>query len=154
MALVIFCGIDPGHHGAVALIDSEGNLIDVWDTPLIGKEYDLRGMSELIRDHLPNGCAIEEQHAMPKQGVTSTFETGFGYGLWRAFLIAYGVKHDVVRAQDWKKALGIPTGADKSASVAAAQRLFPGGDFAGPRGGAKDGRAEACLIAEWKRRQG
>ena len=151
---MIYMGIDPGLHGALALIDSDGNLIDIWDTPLIGKEYDLREMACLIRDHLPNGCAIEEQHAMPKQGVTSTFQTGFGFGLWMGFLTAYGVKHEKVRAQDWKKALGIPAGSDKSASVAAAQRLFPGGDFTGPRGGIKDGRADACLLAEWRRRQG
>ena len=151
---MIYMGIDPGLHGALALIDSDGNLIDIWDTPLIGKEYDLREMACLIRDHLPNGCAIEEQHAMPKQGVTSTFQTGFGFGLWMGFLTAYWVKHEKVRAQDWKKALGIPAGSDKSASVAAAQRLFPGGDFTGPRGGIKDGRADAALIAEYRRRAG
>ena len=151
---MIFCGIDPGHSGAVALIDSDGNLIDIFDTPLLGKEYDLRAMACLIRDHLPNGCAIETQQAFPKQGGVSNFTTGYGYGLWMGFLTAYGVKHEKVRAQDWKKALGIPAGSDKSASIAAAQRLFPGGDFTGPRGGMKDGRADAVLLAEWRRRAG
>lgn len=150
----LILGIDPGHTGAVALIDSEGNLLEIWDTPLIGKEYDIRGMGNILRDNLPHGCAIELQHAMPRQGVTSTFTTGYGYGLWTAFLYAYGIKHDVVRAQDWKKALGIPAGSDKSESVAAAQRLFPSGEFTGPKGGIKDGRADAALIAEWRRRQG
>lgn len=147
-------GIDPGHTGAIAVLDPDGNLLDVHDTPLTGKEYDTAGMLTLIRSVSPVKAALERQQTFPGQGGVSNFTTGHGYGLWMGLLAASGIPFDLVRAQDWKKALGIPAGSDKSASVAAAQRLFPGGDFTGPRGGMKDGRADAVLLAEWRRRAG
>jgi len=152
--MTYFLGIDPGHSGAVSVLETDGSLLHVFDTPLINKSYDVTVMLEILRDYQPARAALEIQHAMPKQGVTSTFETGYGYGLWYMALSALGIPFDLVRAQDWKRSLGIPAGSDKSASVAAAQRLFPSGEFTGPKGGIKDGRAEAALIAEWKRRQG
>ena len=151
---MFYLGIDPGKSGAVAVVDADGNLLLVFDTPLIGRDYDAGEMVDFLTEHRESRAALEIQHAMPKQGVSSTFTTGYGYGLWYMALTALGIPFDLVRSQDWKRALGIPAGRDKADSVAAAQRLFPGGDFTGPRGGVKDGRAEACLLAEYRRRQG
>jgi hypothetical protein len=83
------------------------------------------------------------------------FTIGLGFGLWRGMLAAAGIPYSMPRPQDWRKAVGIPSGADKGASVACAARLFPAasGSLYGPRGGINDGLAEALLIAEFARRE-
>ena len=146
-------GIDPGLHGALAVIGPEG-LIEVVDTPVFGgpkPAYDDSGMSQLLFKYRRDATAVlEAQQAFPKQGGVSTFTTGYGYGLWRGLLTAHGIPCYTVRHREWKKYYDI--GADKAEAVARASRLFSGGDFIGPRGGLLDGRAEACLIAEYGRR--
>uniref|UniRef100_A0AB74UHB5 Uncharacterized protein n=1 Tax=Caulobacter phage BL57 TaxID=3348355 RepID=A0AB74UHB5_9VIRU len=53
----------------------------------------------------------------------------------------------MIKPQDWKRVTQTP--ADKSRAFARALQLFPraSGIFLGPRGGKKDGRAEAALLA-------
>ena len=55
--------------------------------------------------------------------------------------------------QAWKKDVVQPK-EGKEASMNAAARLFPDAEIYGPRGGRKDGRAEALLIAYWRLRRG
>jgi hypothetical protein len=41
---MIFLGIDPGLHGALAFMDGERKQIEVVDCPLVDGEYDFFGM--------------------------------------------------------------------------------------------------------------
>jgi len=163
MSLTWFAGIDPGKSGALALLSPLGD-VKIWDTPtLVVKKdssrqaYDEAAMCDLLRA-LPDGVrlGIEVQHAMPKQGVSSMFSLGDGYGLWRGMLTALGISYVLVQPQRWKKALMDGQPKDKAASVLVASRLWPAHAqvFRGPKGAAKDGRADAVLIAEYVRRLG
>jgi crossover junction endodeoxyribonuclease RuvC len=96
--------------------------------------------------------AIEYCHAMPKQGVTSMFKFGTNYGIWHGILAALQIPFYIARPAQWQKGV-IKKAQDKKPAVAAAARIFPGAELHGPRGGAKDGRADALLIAYWCRRQ-
>lgn len=154
-----YLGIDAGLHGALSILDAEGNLLRVIDTPTFAnhlnrRDYNVAEMLDLIDEAKPCRAVLEVQQAFPKQGGVSNFTTGHGYGLWHGLLVGRGVTLDLVRPKDWKKALGLPVGATKDESVALAARLFPSGDFTGPKGGLKDGRAESALIAEYRRRIG
>ena len=57
-----------------------------------------------------------------------------------------------VAPRTWQKGV-IAKAQDKKPSVAAAGRLFPNAPLFGPKGGAKDGRADALLIAYYCLRQ-
>jgi crossover junction endodeoxyribonuclease RuvC len=156
-----YIGIDPGLSGALAILDEDGGVVDVVDTPVVlvkkGKQknhvYVVADMVALLRPYASQPfytrVALESVSARPGQGVTSMFSMGKGLGLWIGILTALGFPLTFVTPQSWKKALQIPTGAAKGSSILRARQLFPG--VALDR--VKDhGRADALLIAEYHRR--
>jgi len=157
-------GIDPGKKGAIACLDHGGGLCWVKDTPLIGAkrpEYDGALMREILLS--PEALSeevrvyIERQASMPDQSSTSTFSQGEGFGLWKGLLLALQIPFEIVRSQEWTKAIykGMPRGLGKRRGVLAVQQMWPKQVqlFRGPRGGERDDRCDAALIAEYGRRQ-
>ncbi len=145
---MIFCGIDPGLSGAIALYDHAENLMDVFDCPLVEsngkKQMFLPGVIEILKKLPIDSCVIERAQAMPKQGVSSVFNYGRGYGCYLGILAALQIKHDRITPQEWKKALRVPS--DKDAARARASELLPRHANLWMR--KKDhGRAEAALLA-------
>lgn len=138
-----YIGIDPGASGGIAVIGGGTFAFkmpeterDIWDA-----------VTELSRvPDVTVTAAIETVHAMPKQGVSSTFKFGKGYGGLRMALIAAGIPFVDVSPQAWQKALGCLTRGDKNVSKAKAQQLFPNIKVT-------HAIADALLIAEWLRRQ-
>lgn len=153
----IFCGIDPGLSGALAWVSSDGR---VWALPTptlaakAGRDFYEAEMVELLREHPIRHCAIEAVGAMPKQGVTSMFRFGMGYGLWLGMLAAVGIPHERVRPQAWKKEVLAGTTKDKAAAVEWCRRAYPSVGLV-PKGCRKphDGIAEAVALAEYARRR-
>lgn len=146
-------GIDPGAKGAVGIITREDySVFDMpcdkmgvmpWELKLI---FSTAHALEKI-DHV----LIEEVHAMPKQGVSSTFTFGKGFGIIIGVVGSLGIPFSFVRPQAWQKTFSI--GKDtKADAVSIASRLFPDAELYGPKGGKKDGRADALLVAEYGRR--
>ncbi len=157
---MIYLGIDPGLDGAVAAINARGKLIRIDDAPTLtvkrgkgSKRVYLEGrMVAILQQYSAKEVsmvALENVHAMPGQGVTSMFSMGIGFGLWRGILAALGLPVTHVAPTSWKRDMGIPTGADKGASIVCALQLFPGADL---RRKKDHGRADALLIAEYARR--
>jgi Holliday junction resolvasome RuvABC endonuclease subunit len=153
-------GIDPGIRGAVAVLDASGRVASLDDTPSAWavtngrrrRTHDVAGMRSLLARWARNGhaphAAVEVQHPMPRQGVTSMFSTGYGYGLWIGLLAGMGIPYTLVHARRWQAALLGSGGRAKDRSVAAASALFPGQPL--PR--SRHGRADALLLAEFGRR--
>lgn len=157
----IWIGIDPGVSGAIAAIMPDNQVV-FYDTPVFkvksGKttksEYDAASICHILQGAMNIGqCSvtIERQQSMPDQGVSSTFRTGFGFGLWLGILSAIKVRHTIVAPVSWKKKMMADMGKEKSASILRATQLFPGA--------ANDlrlvkhhGRADALLICEYGRR--
>lgn len=160
----LYIGIDPGLHGAIAvLLDHE--FIGVWDTPTTivkrGKKKhtvylpaSMVGVLKQIANDLGTSISVglEEVHAMPGQGVTSMFSMGKGSGLWEGIITALGMSLVRIPPQRWKKEmLADGKGKDKQASIVRVLELFP---ETAPQLTRKrdEGRAEAILIAEYLRR--
>ena len=153
-----FIGIDPGQSGALAMIDETnfGNNVAVlsdWPGDEIAAAAIVREI-KMNADHRKDILlgAIERVHSMPKQGVASTFKFGTNYGIWRGILAAFEIPFYTVGVHQWQKGV-IQKAQDKKPALAAASRLFPEAELYSPRGGGKDGRADALLIAHWCRRQ-
>ena len=165
----MIAGIDPGKNGYVAAITSDGSDV-AWTAPIptIGKAgYDLPALWEIMQRLSDCRVILERQQAMPKQGVSTTFTIGYGYGLLQGMLIAAGASHEVVRPSEWKRVMSCTvSGAglsaymkkklSKSKAIAKAQSLFPRHDFRDarkPRSKAPCGdHAEAVLLAVYGRR--
>jgi crossover junction endodeoxyribonuclease RuvC len=152
-----FIGIDPGLDGAIATI---GPLaVRTQKTPIFSgerRQMNLPECGRILSDLTEQGpvfAVIEKVGAMPKQGVSSTFSFGKGYGQWLGMLAAYRIAYQEVTPQAWKKALLEGTDKSKTASINRAASLFPGISFI-PEGcrTPHDGMAEALLIAEYGRR--
>jgi crossover junction endodeoxyribonuclease RuvC len=138
-------GVDPGVSGAIAFYDCERHeAIAVYDMPAVGKEVDGASIADMITRHSPSIAIIESVHAMPKQGVSSSFNFGFSYGSVRGVVAGAKVRTVLVAPTKWKKHYGLSS--DKEMSRALAIRTWPGAsDFF--RRKKDDGRAEAALLA-------
>jgi hypothetical protein len=142
-------GIDPGLRGALALY-SPGELT-VFDVPTIRVSkkdrvdaYQLGNWLDLHRNTIKR-AVIELVSAMPKQGVTSSFNFGFVTGVLHGLLAGNQIPMVTVPAVVWKRHFGL-IGQDKDASRMAASRIAPA--FAHHWTRKKDdGRAEAFLLA-------
>lgn len=137
----IHIGIDPGKSGGIACIPENG---DPWTIKMPDTEKDIWEEIQSLSTNYECTCMIELVHAMPKQGVTSTFTFGYGYGGLRMALVAAGIRHEVVTPQKWQKALGCQTKGDKNVSKTKAQQLFPSLKIT-------HANADALLIAEYCR---
>jgi crossover junction endodeoxyribonuclease RuvC len=147
-AVTYVIGADPGKKGAIALIKPSG--VAAWSVriPLFERGklawVDASRVQVLLGDVSGVPCYVEHVHAMPEQGVSSSFNFGVGFGSLLAALGATGAEIKLVAPQVWKKALGLPRG--KESSLARAREMFP--DVPLPL--KKDeGKAEALLIAKY-----
>lgn len=165
--LEYYAGIDPGLSGAITLLDDQGNIITMHDAPIIVVKQGKKNRTKYIESSMvtifesfralaggrPVHIGIENVHAMPKQGVTSMFSMGMGFGLWIGIIASARYPITYIESVAWKRGMGIAAKSDKSASIVRAMQLFPRAQLVKPRCRVEsDGRAESLLIAEYLRR--
>lgn len=146
------CGIDPGLTGGIAFI--AGDFISSKRVPILTldkgktkKRYlDAWGIMRMLSDQEPDHIFIEKQQAMPKQGLASTFATGFGYGLYIGLLVASRIPYTEISPVRWKRDLQVPS--DKDAARKRASEILPAASELWQLK-RDDGLAEAALIAYW-----
>tara|TARA_R110000851_G_scaffold141993_1_gene280303 strand:+ start:1987 stop:2448 length:462 start_codon:yes stop_codon:yes gene_type:complete len=152
---MITIGIDAGQTGGVTVVD-EGNFLAGTRMPIIKrgkwKHVDIRALM-LWFDDLPIydksvTFVIEGVHAMPAQGVSSSFAFGRATGAIEAWAMSYGQPVEWVSPAKWKKAMGLSS--DKQASLDACKLHFGANKLWDVK--ANDGIAEAALIALWWQR--
>lgn len=156
-----FAGIDPGASGAIALYDNADGGLVLFDMPVFevkvgGKKRRRLDLFAIARFFDIYGAdirlaAIEDVHAMPGQGVSSTFSFGRALGVAEMATAAHFAPIEYIDARKWKAAFGLDDDKEKSRMVAS--RLLPkhAAQWAVVRGVRdKDragGRAEAALLS-------
>ncbi len=148
----VFLGVDPGQSGGVAVVNLDGKVIEVFSMPKT--ERDISDRISTFRGHA-HMAVIEKVHAMPKQGVSSSFKFGMSYGGLRMALIAHRIPFEAVSPGVWQREMGClmsgRTGpsdnktAKKNHTKARAQEMFPNCRIT-------HAVADALLIAEYCRR--
>jgi len=149
---MIIVGIDPGLGGAIARLDTEmGVLSRLDDCPSIARDRGGREVNEAVLATFfkalvgePCHVFLERAQAMPKQGVSSCFNYGAGYGIYRGIVAAFELPLTLVSPAKWKREMNI--GSDKGLARRRASQLFPASAALFSRK-KDDGRAEAALIA-------
>jgi len=144
-----FIGIDPGQSGGVAVLDTQGTVVLVIKMPPTDQEV----LAELAPfAGFEDGsvrAVIERVHAMPRQGVSSTFKFGVSVGKLLMALMASKIPFDEVTPQRWQAALGCRCGPrerrDKNVTKRRAAQLFPSVKVT-------HAVADSLLIAEYCRR--
>jgi hypothetical protein len=148
-----YIGIDPGTHGAIAVIEEDN--VNVFD---LNKEYDtylywVSNMEDLLEPGDNHYAAVEDVCGRPGQSCQAN--TTFMKLAGMAEVMAYGIGRDgfiKVKPQVWKKHFGLITKGltkteRKHLSIDLAKKLFPA--VADQLTASKDGRAEALLIARY-----
>ena len=148
-------GVDPGQSGGLAIIEG-AELIDGIRMPtyqISGKHVvDATAVLQWVVGHGGfNAAVIEAVHAMPKQGVSSSFQFGRMLGGIEATVISFGKPVEYVSPATWKKAMGLDR--DKAKAIDMAHLRF--GQRARELITRKvdDGIAEAALLAAYWRQQ-
>ncbi len=140
-------GIDPGLSGAIAfLFTRDPHRVAVEDMPVVDGNVSAPILAQTIKKYAPSYAVIEHVNAMPKQGVSSTFNFGKAFGQVIGVGGALNIPLHFVTASKWKRRFALS--ADKEEARALALRLFPACATSFAR--KKDhGRAEAALIAKY-----
>lgn len=144
---MIVCGVDPGANGGVVLLDtSMQRLVTAIRMPVLkaGKpRVDVMPLIRVMR--MADAVVVEDVHAMPKQGVSSSFQFGRMLGMVEAAAMSIPLPVHRVTPAVWKKHHRLTR--DKRASLDLAAVLYP--DACDWRVLANEGVAEAALIAKW-----
>jgi len=148
-------GIDPGTQGAiVSLCNGEVEMHQMPDNAsdivTILAQYDISNCHVFL----------EKAQAMTKkgikQGASSMFSYGQGFGILLGILTTLKIPYTLVPPQTWSKVMhaGTTSADAKARSLEAARRLFPQVQFIRPKCKKPDsGYIDAILIAEYGRRQ-
>ncbi len=150
--MIYIVGIDPGLGGAIAFFDTMLEKVETYPMPTLKagtgskRVIDELELARLIGRHTKaiKKVFIERVHAMPKQGVTSVYTFGVGYGIVKGIIAANFLPVEYITPQKWKKELRVP--ALKDGARARASEIFP---YASQQWNLSkwDGRAEAAMIA-------
>ena len=150
-----FHGIDPGLHGAWAVLDGKGGLVTVLDLPLLedGKRVDTHALSVRAAS-LGTTDRIYVERFLARYATEAHIRSAVNYGRLLSAIEFHALDYEEVGAADWKRRMGImrkkgerkSTKARKARSMALAEELF-GTCFE------HDGQAEAALVAEDGRRR-
>ena len=149
---MVYLGIDPGKKGGLAVIKDLNEEREVRTYPY--SDDTLKKICKELTADWKNVilCVVEKVGAMPKQGVTSTFNFGKGYGYILGVLEANCIPYQLISPQRWKKHFSLDN--DKNKSIQTAKRLFPSVSLL-PTDRCRvesDGMAESLLMAEFARR--
>lgn len=154
-------GIDPGSKGALSCLSQATNGLEIIDIPTytisvggkVKRRLDLHQLAKVLFDRVLADeevvAVIEDVHAMPKQGVASSFTFGRNFGALEMGLAANSIPVHYVAPHVWKRILRVP--ADKDGARKRASELLPRHAHLWPLR-SHDGRAESALLAfyGWK----
>jgi len=143
---MMYIGIDPGQGGGIAWIWAATGSIDACkftDTDTIMHLFDCTR-----KWSTRSMIVMERVHAMPKQGVSSTFKFGQNYGWWRGLLTAFNRPWHDVEPRVWQRHLGCLTGGKKNVTKAFATRLV---SESGSSVTVTHAVADAICLAEYAR---
>ncbi|WP_271007086.1 hypothetical protein [Pseudomonas aeruginosa] len=146
-------GIDPGLNGALALIEN-GHLLEMVDIEASDSRINAAHLAALIQRWKPDFAVCEVVTARPGQGVTSMFTFGHGLGTITAVLSTLSIPYLLIRPQVWQSHFGIETSSKDKAQhkreiADRAEDFYQGAPLYGPKGGLKDGRSDALLLAHY-----
>jgi len=144
---MIFAAIDPGAvHAAIAVFHDDTPVF-VDDLRIVNGMLNAVAFAQALKDMRVKQVVVENVHAMPKQGVSSTFKFGMGCGIIHGVCGALKLPMTLVAPGKWKAFHGLK-GSDKELSRQLAIRKWPFFNSSLDLKKNAD-RAEALLIGDW-----
>ena len=103
--MITACGVDPGMHGAIAVIRPDGTAI-AFEMPGTPKELARLFIDRLLPMKIDHAI-IEGLHARPGNGSISTFKLARNCGLLIGMMELSGISYEEMPPRSWQKALGV-----------------------------------------------
>ena len=144
---MIFAAIDPGAVHAAIAVFHDGTPAFVDDIRTVNGMLDATCLAHAIQDMKVERVVVENVHAMPMQGLSSTFKFGMGVGIIHGVAGALRLPVTLVSPPQWKQFHSL-YGPNKEASRALAIRKWPEHNHRLDRKKDAD-RAEALLMGDW-----
>lgn len=155
MSIDFWIGFDPGITGAYTVLDKNGDIVQVFDMPVVevqvGGSQKKKVAPAAIASELSLFCArdrcfatVEAVSSRPGQGVTSVFSFGRSLGVLEGVLAGLKIPSRLVHPQNWTKAMRVAPGKDGSRQRAMEQWPAHAELFKRVK---DDGRCDASLIA-------
>ena len=143
---MIFAAIDPGAVHAAIAVFHDGTPVFVDDIRTVNGMLDSVALAHALEDMKVQAVVVENVHAMPLQGLSSTFKFGMGVGIIHGVAGALRLPLTLVTPTQWKGFHLLSK--EKEAARALAIRKWPQHNHRLDRKKDAD-RAEALLIGEW-----
>ena len=164
----MIAGIDPGAVGAVAILTDDGQLVKVYDMPMLTVEVmtrvkgqskkrikhhlDEAGLRAILVDNAVTMVFTEKAQVMPAdredgtkaQGMVSMGNYMKAYGQILGICAGLQIPKEEVHPATWKAKMMADMPRGKGSSIVKCKQLFPG--IACLERKKDDGRAEAILI--------
>jgi crossover junction endodeoxyribonuclease RuvC len=147
-------GIDIGMTGAVALINKDGDLLEVNDMPTLAdgpagrRGINAALLAGIIVRSAASRAFVEWVGPRPGEGAVGGFAFGRCKGVIEGVLAAQGIPTTFLTPPTWKRAVGIAPGREGAKDAARSEAIRRWPQHADLFARAKDdGRAEAALIA-------
>ena len=151
-------GIDPGLSGGIAILD-DLKIYDIFDMPIMSEgkknnnQLNSAQLVNIINKHVLKKentfVIVEQESAMPGQGVTSMFNFGQTFGSIKGICAALGLPIFFVRPAKWKKHFEL-INSSKDASRTKVIEMYP--SISSRLTKKKDvNKADAILIARYFR---
>lgn len=146
-------GIDIGVTGAIAQLDDNGALIDVFEMPCLHdgpknrRTINAPLLAEIIFKSHARAAFVERVGPRPKEGAVGAFAFGDSKGVVRGVLAAASIPVVWIAPSQWKRVIGIAAGKEGAKDAARAQAIRRWPSQAGRwKHKNSDGLAEAALI--------
>lgn len=149
--MAIFCGIDPGKKGAMAIMGYSNTTGERYMMKII--PFDPQEYIKTLKQFNGATVCIEQVHSLPREGVKSVWSFGQTYGWLLGVLDAVGLSYQTVPPNLWKKDFSLLR-TEKKQSIEVCKRLFPGIELKRTDRcrNDDDNMADAALICEYARR--
>ena len=149
---LLFCGVDPGFNGGLALIDGDFSLVGLCDMPLRDidgrREVDGIVLARILREWEPDHVTVERVWGRAGEGGRNAFSFGRATGIVIGVLYSLGLPFDEVAPATWMSALlKGRTEEGKGRSLGWAREHFPTAELVTKRGRLLDGRSDALGLA-------
>lgn len=100
-------GCDPGFSGGLSLFENgkclEAFLMPIYESTNGKRNIDGTTIANYIRSKKVEAIIIEDVHSMPKQGISSAWQFGKGFGIILGVCMALNIKIIQISPMKWKK---------------------------------------------------
>ena len=162
MSALILLGVDPGALGAMCAMripNAGAPEIVFMDNKTNIKEKDA-WLKQLVAEGITMAM-IEKVHSIPGSSSGASFTFGWNTGEIHTLFKLNNIAYDLVTPKTWQSKMGITVPKDikgaarkkriKNMVAETCDRVYPGCDIYGPKGGLNDGRSDALLITAYTR---